>query len=90
MNDKEIYDKALKLWGEDKQIDMVIEECAELIVSINHYRRNRINIEDVITEIIDVEMMLEQLKNIINRPEIYRFIEENKKNRLIERVLKGK
>ena len=32
--------KAIAKWGRTSQIDMLQEECAELIVAINKYKRN--------------------------------------------------
>ena len=66
---KECYDvinEALVTFGYDKQLDMVIEESAELIVSINKLKRNGYLREkaSVLTEVADVYVMLEQLKII--------------------------
>lgn len=61
----DITDKAIKHYGSGKQIEMAIEEMAELIVAINHGRRGR-NLQGIIEEIADVEIMLMQLKTIFN------------------------
>jgi len=52
---------------------MAIEEMSELITALAKYKRNINNstIEDIIEEIIDVEIMLQQLKLI--------FIKDNSK-----------
>jgi len=68
MSNKEIaiYDCALELWGHESQIDMTIEECAELIQALMKYRRKQGDhdeaLESVIEEIADVEIMLGQMK----------------------------
>ena len=59
---EEIYRKAIELYGERDQIDMAIEEFAELIVALNHYRRNRADKPDVLDEIADASIMLDQLR----------------------------
>jgi hypothetical protein len=58
-----IYDEALKAWGKEAQLGMVQEECAELIVAINKLRRGR-SVNNVIEECVDVELCLEQMKNM--------------------------
>lgn len=62
---KYIPDKTLRefidAWGADSQIDMAIEECAELTVALKHYKRNRIEPHDVFEEIADVIFMMEEL-----------------------------
>lgn len=89
MLNKKYMDKAIQLWSVEKQIDMVIEECAELIVSINHYRRNRVTYKEVLEECVDVEMMLDQLKNIIGHEDIYKEIHTKKENRFYLRLIRG-
>jgi len=61
-----IYEKAVKVWGIDAQKDMVVEECAELINAIIKYRRGRVGIEQVVEECVDVEIMLNQMKEYYN------------------------
>ena len=43
---------------------MAIEECAELIDALMKYRRGRNSINDVVTEIADVQIMCSQLEII--------------------------
>lgn len=67
----EVYQKALKTWGVDNQINQCIEEMAELMKALNKYRRNCTYCEmqdtgnafrgDIIEEIADVYQMLEQM-----------------------------
>ena len=93
---KEFYstiNEALVVFGYDKQLDMVIEESAELIVSINKLKRNGHLREkaNVLTEVADIYIMLEQLKIITDisqielENEIY-----SKVNRLKGRLLSVK
>ena len=60
-----IYKKAIKLWGIDSQMMMVVEEASELIKAICKLRRTGVTAETVngiAEEIADMEIMLEQLK----------------------------
>lgn len=63
MNDSEIFEAAIKTFGEKAQEEVAIEECSELIQAICHKHRGRK--DNIAEEIADVEIMLEQLK-IIN------------------------
>ena len=61
--DKEIlYRKAIKKWGINSQIEMMIEEMAELTVELCHVIRGRGCVGAVEEELADVEIMLEQMK----------------------------
>ena len=64
MTPTSIYARAIARWGTDAQTDMAIEECAELIMAIQHFRRGRINAGAVASEIADVEIMMSQLRRI--------------------------
>lgn len=60
----EIYQAAIDRWGADSQLNQATEELAELIVTINKFRRSpglRTR-EDIMGEIVDVTIMLEQMK----------------------------
>ena len=39
MTEYEILKRALDAYGVDHQLEMLVEECAELIVSIKHWTR---------------------------------------------------
>ena len=59
-----IYQQAVNKWGTKPQVEQAIEECAELILALRHYDRNKASIADVVSEIADVEIMCEQLRCI--------------------------
>jgi hypothetical protein len=72
MNDTELYEKCIINWGIVAQLDQCIEEAAELIVSINKWKRSGLAsfstycIDAIIDEIVDNEIMLGQLCVILN------------------------
>ncbi len=80
--DKELMQMALKEWGTQSQLDMVIEECAELIDAIQKWRRHRIIAVEVLEEAVDVELCLGQLKLMLNAPVLFENIKKNKLQRL--------
>ena len=74
--------KAVELWGRESQLNMVIEECAELINAIQKRRRNRVDDNDILSEGVDVELCLEQLKLILDNPVRWRVVRDIKLDRL--------
>ncbi len=70
---KETLYKALEMYGEDKQVDMLIEEMSELTKALLKLRRARANgsltlkeLADIDEEMADVYIMLEQIL-IVNK-----------------------
>jgi hypothetical protein len=58
--------RALAYWQRSNQLDQVIEELAECVVAINHWRRGRCGPERVAEELVDALLVLEQLRQIID------------------------
>ena len=55
------------IFGFEKQSQQAMEELAELIQALSKYNRGKENaLENVIEEIADVEIMIEQLKYLLN------------------------
>jgi len=79
MKEKEMYQKAIELWGVEAQIRQAIEECAEMIMALCHKDRGKADWEAVAKEVADVEIMCSQLREIIG-PEI---IDRCKKEQLV-------
>ena len=61
--------KALTKWGIESQLNQAVEEMAECIVAINHFKRKGSNVTEIelIEECVDVEIMLIQLRYIFNQ-----------------------
>ena len=62
--DSEIIKDVVDTFGVSSQIDMAIEECSELINALEKYRRGRVGVPEVVTEIADVQIMCSQLEFI--------------------------
>lgn len=90
MNKDALYREALKEWGVDAQMDMIIEECAELIHALQRLRRDRSgdNVEKVWGEIADVEIMMEQARILFDSTEIEKR-KEMKLHRLAGRLIES-
>jgi hypothetical protein len=73
---------------------MAIEECAELQQAIIHFRRGRVGVLAVAEEIVDVQLMLDQLKLMYDLPDTLLLDERQHKlerlAKLLRRELPGK
>ena len=87
--EKLVGEKCIEQWGLKEQIRQTIEECGELIVALSKYKRkvNASTEDDIREELADVELMINQLKQVFNPWKINQ-IRRKKVNRLYER-LKG-
>lgn len=78
----ELTKRALKQWGSQSQLDMVIEECAELIDAIQKWRRRRVDSTKVLEEGVDVELGIAQLKLMLDAPVLWENAKKDKLDRL--------
>ena len=85
---KRVYEEALKRWGIDAQLNVAIEECAELTAEICRYFRDRCSLTGIACEVADVEIMIEQLRLIVGETAVNE-IKERKLMRLAERLRDG-
>ena len=83
-----IYKQAVEKWGNRSQINMMIEECAELIVELRHACRGRGSIVKVCGEIADVEILCSQMRAIFD-PSVIDRIKVSKLKRL-QKLIRGK
>jgi len=75
--DDSIFTGAIDVWGEEAQLDVAIEECAELIKAICKRKRGDAWAElKVLEEAADVAIMIEQLAYMYGKGEYNRFYRE--------------
>ncbi len=60
-----ISETTIKAWGEDVQLNKTIEECAELIVALQHSKSRTLDVRAVASEIADVLVMVVCASRII-------------------------
>ena len=72
----QIYQKTIDTWGEEAQYDQMIEECAELIAALKHFKRGKIESQDVINELADVTLMVGQLTWMMGDKKVAAAVEE--------------
>lgn len=88
-----------KYYGYEAQSNQLVEECAELIQAVNKYRRagarlgqpvdatENVALDNLVEEIADVELMLEQIKYLLQIPEEdIVAVKQYKVNRTKERI----
>lgn len=80
--------RIIEEYGSDKQQDIAIEECSELIKAICKYKRTLDHVEDIVDEIADVKVMLAQLEIIFDCSGAVEDRVEYKINRQMERIEK--
>ena len=86
MNEMELYKATIELWGKEFQRLMVIEECAELISSLCKQFRGRVDSSQVLEEAVDVQLMINQLRFMLNDNVAWNEQMKWKLNRLESRV----
>lgn len=74
MNLENIYRASLEKWGVDGQYDQAVEECAELITVLKHFRRGKADADAVINELADVTLMVGQLTYMFGEAEVQQAI----------------
>jgi len=87
----DLFKRAVDSWGVDSQLDMAVEESAEFIVAIQHLRRNNKpeTVENLYEEIADVELMVEQVKFMLDIDSIKLYQIKCKKLERLEELLQG-
>lgn len=86
-----IHTEAVKKWGVPSQVGMMVEECGELLQALNKCYRKRgkksqKTFVNVIEELVDVEIMIHQLKYIFNDTELYEKIKQYKLYNIAKRL----
>lgn len=80
-----IFDRWLDDYGIEAQLGQLQEECAELIVAINHYKRGRTDVGRVIEESADVLGMIMQIRHVFG-PRLFDDTVEDLYNKLYEKL----
>lgn len=60
-SEQQVLRRAFERWGDQKQIGMAMEECAETITALNHFERGRVSINKVVEEFADAFVCVSQV-----------------------------
>lgn len=86
-DERALYERTVNTWGESFELDMLVEECAEVILTVGHIRRGRKQREDLLEELADVSLMLESVVAVVcNGEEEFNEFRAVKLARLKERL----
>lgn len=89
----ELLKKAISIWGHDSQVEMMHEECLELALALQKYKRDNIcpvmGMDNIYDEIADVKIMMAQADLLFNKSKIDERI-IYKMNRLADTLNKTK
>ncbi len=77
-----LYCRAIDLWGKSAQFCQAMEECGELISALNKHLRHGNNRANLVDEMVDVTIMIEQVRMMIGCTDDD--FEEAKRLKLIE------
>lgn len=80
-----ILTQAAQHFGKESQMRALQEECAELIVAVNHHLRGKIPVIALYDELADVQIMLDQMGSFFHAPHI-EAIRQSKIRRLADRI----
>ena len=83
----QLYQQTIDKWGTEAQYDQMVEECAELIAALKHYRRGKVDQQAVISELADVTLMVGQLTWMLGTKQVDLEI-KNKRGKL-EKLLQS-
>ncbi len=74
-------------YGLDEQLNMLQEECAELIQAVNKYKRTRFDgFSNLCEEMADVSIMLDQIQYLIDNEKMIAHWKAKKIRRQLERI----
>lgn len=80
----EVLQRAIKKWGYEFNLNMAIEEMAELIVELRHMFRKRPH--HVYSELADVRLVIRSMEMMVDDPDLYRAELAVKQERLETRL----
>ena len=72
LEERRILQSAVITYGQNAQILMCIEECAELTNALAKIPRNRVTEDEIITEIADVSIMIDQLAMMFGEDKVFK------------------
>jgi NTP pyrophosphatase (non-canonical NTP hydrolase) len=76
MRYRSLYTKTISKWGEKAQYDQMIEECAELIATLQHFARGKVSEDVVVDELADVFLMVGQLTFMLGEERLMSAVDE--------------
>jgi len=60
-------ERAVQLWGVERQLRQLTEECGELVAAINQFARERITEDELAHEVADVWITVAQARHVLGQ-----------------------
>lgn len=79
---RDVWRRALAKFGAKAQVLMFIEESAEAMEAILHHNRGKTDVDHVIEELVDLQIMLHQLRDFYDDDQKFLEIYTRKLQRL--------
>jgi NTP pyrophosphatase (non-canonical NTP hydrolase) len=83
---REMSEKAVEIWGLERQTNMCIEEVGEFLSDWNKLNRGRITERKYIEEMVDCYIMFSQMRHIYG--DVFEEIFQNKCDKIMRKVEK--
>ena len=81
---KELSEKAIEIWGLERQTNMCIEEVGEFLQAWNKIKRTAITNREYVEEMVDCYIMFSQMRHIYG--DLFEEIYRNKCDRIMRKV----
>ena len=85
-DERDIFRRALAVFGAESQWGMVVEETSELNAKINQHKRGRASVDQVAEEVADALLVLEQARMMVGEARVDR-IRKKKLEKLLQYVV---
>lgn len=73
----QLYKDCVNFWGIERQIRMMQEECAELVIAGSHYLRKRATgLDELVEELADAQLMINQIKTFVGEDNVNKMIDK--------------
>lgn len=73
---EKLYKDCVEFWGVERQLRMLQEECAELILEASHYLRpSKRRTKKLIEELADAQLMINQIKRFVGEVQVNKMID---------------
>lgn len=79
-----LYQKCLDKWGVKRQIRQSMGECGEFIADAQNYTRNKVTLEKMMGEAVDVHIMMMQMREL--DPKLFDRLKQETLQRIEEKV----
>jgi NTP pyrophosphatase (non-canonical NTP hydrolase) len=81
---KDMSEKAVEIWGLERQTNMCIEEVGEFLSDWNKYKRGRITQRKYISEMVDCYIMFSQMRHLYGP--VFEEIFQNKCDKIMRKI----